>query len=256
MAIYKDNFNPTEEVSHICDWIKNYFVSNGPEAKAVIGISGGKDSTIAAALLCSALGSERVIAVLMPQGEQNDFEDALKVCDILDININNRYIINIEDICNNLYSELKFVDLFPNDRVLTNTPARIRMSVLYAVAAIVGGRVVNTCNRSEDFVGFSTKYGDLAGDFSLFKNYCVSEVLQIGDYLGLPKDLVHKVPSDGMCGMSDEEKMGFTYQEVDNMLLYNELPEYEKYKKIILAYENNKHKECINLPAPHKKNSM
>ena len=109
-----------------------------------------------------------------------------------------------------------------------------------------------TLKTAEDFVGFSTKYGDLAGDFSLFKNYCVSEVLQIGDYLGLPKDLVHKVPSDGMCGMSDEEKMGFTYQEVDNMLLHNELPEYEKYKKIIQAHENNKHKECINLPAPKK----
>lgn len=251
MSVYKNYFNPEEEVRHICDWIKNYFVSNGPEAKAVIGISGGKDSTIAAALLCRALGPEQVIAVLMPQGEQNDFEDALRVCEYLEIN-DNKYIINIEDICNNLYSELNFVDLFPNDRVLTNTPARIRMSVLYAVAAIVGGRVVNTCNRSEDYVGFSTKYGDLAGDFSLFKNYCVSEVLQIGDYLRLPKELVHKAPSDGMCGMSDEEKMGFTYQEVDNMLLYNELPEYEKYKKIILAYENNKHKECINLPAPTK----
>jgi NAD+ synthase len=250
MSIYKDNFNPTEEVRHICDWIKNYFVSNGPEAKAVIGISGGKDSTIAAALLCNALGPERVIAVLMPQGEQDDFEDALWVCDYLEIN--SRYTINIGDICEELYYKLHQNDLEANNRVFTNTPARIRMSVLYAVAAIVNGRVVNTCNRSEDFVGFSTKYGDLAGDFSLFKNYCVSEILQIGDCLGLPKDLVHKVPSDGMCGMSDEEKMGFTYQEVDNMLLYNELPEYEKYKKIILAYENNKHKECINLPAPIK----
>lgn len=250
MAIYKNCFNPEEEIRHICDWIKNYFVSNGPEAKAVIGISGGKDSTIAAALLCRALGPERVIAVLMPQGEQNDFKDALWVCEYLEIN--NKYIINIGDICGTLYDELNYVNLIPNNRVLTNTPARIRMSILYAVAAIVGGRVVNTCNHSEDFVGFSTKYGDLAGDFSLFKNYCVSEILQIGDYLGLPKDLVHKVPSDGMCGMSDEEKMGFTYQEVDNMLLYNELPEYEKYKKIIQAHENNKHKECINLPAPKK----
>lgn len=244
------NFNPEETVKDICDWIKDYFIKNGPDSKAVIGISGGKDSTIAAALLCRALGPERVVGVLMPQGTQKDLDDALRVCDILNIK---KYIINIGDICGTLYDELNAVDLIPNDRALTNTPARIRMSILYAVAAIVGGRVVNTCNRSESFVGFSTKYGDLAGDFGILRHYCVSEVLEIGDYLQLPKELVHKVPSDGMCGMSDEEKMGFTYQEVDEYLLHDKTPEYEKYKKITLAYENNRHKECITIPAPRKK---
>lgn len=240
-------FEPEKEVENICDWIKKYFVENGPDSKAVIGISGGKDSTVAAALLCRALGPERVVGVLMPQGKQEDFNDALKVCDILGIKY---YIINIEDICNSLYEKLQNADLATNYAVLTNTPSRIRMSILYAVAANVSGRVANTCNRSEDYVGFSTKYGDLAGDFGVLNHYCVSQILEIGDYLQLPKELVHKTPSDGMCGKTDEDALGFTYKELDDFILYGKTPEYEKYKKIMLANKRNKHKNCINIPGP------
>lgn len=248
MAIYNEYFNPEEEVKNICNWIKKYFVNNGPDSKAVIGISGGKDSTVAAALLVKALGAERVIGVLMPEGNQKDIDDAEWVCKLLGIK---KYIINIEDICQILYHNLFLNDLEANDKITTNTPSRIRMSILYAIAAAVEGRVVNTCNRSEDYVGYSTKYGDLAGDFGVLNHYCVSQILEIGDYLKLPEELIHKAPSDGMCGKTDEENLGFTYKELDDYILYGKTPEYDKYKKIMLAHKRNKHKECINIPGPY-----
>ena len=209
------------EVESLIEWIRKYFVENGPNSKAIIGISGGKDSTVAAALLVRALGPDNVVGVLMPQGEQKDIEDSYRICDILGIKY---YVVNIEDICDSLYNGLKVVDLIPTNQVLTNTPSRIRMSVLYAIAAIVGGRVANTCNYSEDYIGYSTKYGDLAGDFSILQNYCVREVIEIGDYLGLPYELVHKTPADGMCGLTDEENLGFTYEVLDKYIRNSVFP--------------------------------
>ena len=247
MAICKNNFYPEKEVNNICDWIKKYFVENGPNSKAVIGISGGKDSTVAAALLVRALGAENVIGVLMPQGEQSDIDDARWVCDILNIK---KYEINIQDTCDALYRSLPYdLEVF-NDRVFTNTPSRIRMTILYAIAAIVGGRVANTCNRSEDYVGYSTKYGDLAGDFGVLNHYCVSQIIEIGDYLDLPEELIHKTPSDGMCGKTDEDNLGFSYKELDAFILKGIIPKYDKYKNIMEKYNNNKHKRNIYIPAP------
>ena len=235
------------EVESLIEWIRKYFVENGPNSKAVIGISGGKDSTVAAALLVRALGPDNVVGVLMPQGNQKDIEDSYRVCDILGIKY---YVVNIEDICDSLYNDLKVVDLIPTNQVLTNTPSRIRMSVLYAIAAIVGGRVANTCNYSEDYIGYSTKYGDLAGDFSILQNYCVREVIEIGDYLGLPYELVHKTPADGMCGLTDEENLGFTYEELDNWIIDGKVENYEKYKLFTMKHENSRHKtSSVRLPA-------
>ena len=235
------------EVESLVEWIREYFIENGPNSKAIIGISGGKDSTVAAALLVCALGPDNVVGVLMPQGEQKDIEDSYRVCDILGIKY---YVVNIEDICDSLYNSLKVVDLIPTNQVLTNTPSRIRMSVLYAVAAIVGGRVANTCNYSEDYIGYSTKYGDLAGDFSILQNYCVREVIEIGDYLGLPYELVHKIPADGMCGLTDEENLGFTYEELDNWIIDGKVESYEKYKLFTIKHENSRHKtSSVRLPA-------
>lgn len=235
------------EVESLIEWIREYFVENGPNSKAVIGISGGKDSTVAAALLVRALGPDNVIGVLMPQGDQKDIKDSYRVCDILGIKY---YVVNIEDICDSLYNGLKVANLIPTNQVLTNTPSRIRMSVLYAIAAIIGGRVANTCNYSEDYIGYSTKYGDLAGDFSILQNYCVREVIEIGDYLGLPYELVHKTPADGMCGLSDEENLGFTYEELDNWIIDGKVENYEKYKLFTVKHENSRHKiTSVRLPA-------
>lgn len=240
-----------EEIEHIIDWIKHYFIRNGADSKAIIGISGGKDSTIAAALCVEALGKERVIGVLMPQGIQADIEDARKVCKELDIK---SYEINIDDACAALYQTLdkglyenKNDSVVLNKAIYTNLPARIRMTTLYAIAAKEGGRVCNTCNRSENYVGYSTKYGDHAGDFSPLGHYTVRELLAIGDALDLPYDLVHKTPADGMCGSSDEANLGFTYAELDTYLLEDIAPKYESLKLIEQAHARNMHK-LINIP--------
>ena len=243
-------FKPLVEIDNIVGWIKDYFVDQ-PKAKAIIGISGGKDSTIAAALLVRALGPDRVIGVLMPQGEQKDIEDAINVCKILNIQSK---IINIGDICKECYAA------YPGDNcgglsktVLTNTPARIRMTMLYMVAAENHGRVCNTGNRSELYVGYTTKYGDLAGDFALLKHYTVREVLAIGDQLTeIPSDLIHKAPADGMSGLTDEDNLGFTYAQVDAWILNGVRPDIKTYEKIIAAHDRNVHKDAVRLPAPTK----
>lgn len=235
-----------KEIVYICDWIKRYFVENGPDAKAVIGMSGGKDSTIAAAMLCKALGSERVYGVIMPNGSMRDQDLAIKICEHYGMDYR---IVDIGNITNSFYATFGH-DCTNNDRITTNTPARIRMMVLYAVASEVNGRVVNTCNQSEDYVGFSTKYGDLAGDFSIFQNYPVRWVREIGRSLGVPQPWVFKTPDDGMCGLSDEDKFGFSYETLDSLIIDGVIPPYDVYNTIMKMHDNNKHKDAIRLPKP------
>ena len=217
--------NAKQKTETCIEWIKDYFEDN-PDGKAIIGISGGKDSTIAAALCVEALGADRVIGVLMPNGQQNDIYDSFEVCSVLGIdyliiNIGNTYDTLCDAIDQNLYHRVTVENYAEkNPMIKTNLPARLRMATLYAVAALYpNSRVVNTCNRSEDYIGYSTKYGDAAGDFSPLGNLTVREVLEIGDELGLPEYFVHKTPSDGMCGKSDEENIGFTYKELDDYIL-------------------------------------
>lgn len=226
-------------VIQITNWIKEYFVENGPDCKAIIGISGGKDSTIAATLLCEALGPERVIAVKMPQGFQHDIEVANKVIKYLDIK--EVYEINIGSTCDTLYFNLPD-NIRENQAVKSNTPARVRMSILYAIAAARHGRVVNTCNKSEDYVGYSTKFGDSAGDFSIFANYTVREVKEIGRYLDIPSEFIDKVPEDGLSGLTDEDNLGFTYEQLDKYLNDGIYPDYETYKNIEERHKRNLHK--------------
>lgn len=192
-------------------WIRDFFEQNGKDCNAVVGISGGKDSSIAAALCVEALGRDRVIGVLMPQGEQHDIDMAYLLVNHLGIK---HYEVNIkaavDGLLNALPEELEVTTL-----TKTNLPPRIRMSTLYAVSQSVNGRVANTCNLSEDWVGYSTRYGDSVGDFSPMSHLTVTEVKEIGHLLGLPKELVEKTPIDGLCGKSDEENLGFTYAELD-----------------------------------------
>lgn len=230
------------------NWIKKQF-KDIPNGKAIIGISGGKDSTIAAALCVEALGADRVIGVLMPQGKQNDINDSYEVVASLKLQY---HVVNIGSACEELYH---FIDdavflcygkdggVENNPIVRTNLPARIRMTTLYAVAALYpNSRVVNTCNASEDYVGYSTKYGDAAGDFSPLGNLTVREVLEIGDDLGLPERLVHKPPSDGMCGKIDEENLGFTYEELDDYILGTGPVRDSVIEKIERLHKSTRHK--------------
>ncbi len=204
-----------EKIKNDCvQWIKDFFEENGKGCNAVVGISGGKDSSIAAALCVEALGKERVIGVLMPLGEQHDIDKAFMLVNHLGIR---HYVVNIKDAYEGIIASLpKALPL--TEQTKQNLPPRIRMSTLYAVSQSCNGRVCNTCNLSEDWVGYSTRYGDSAGDFSPMSNLTVTEVKQIGYLLGLPKELVDKVPIDGLCGKTDEENLGFTYAELDKYI--------------------------------------
>ncbi len=234
-------FDAAAEIDNIVAWIREQFENNGPKADAVIGISGGKDSTIVASLLCKAIGKERVVGVLMPNGEQKDIADSKKVVETLDIR---HYIVNINPAVEGEYAALRDAGVVIGKDAVINTPPRIRMTTLYAIAQSLpnGGRVTNTCNRSEDWVGYSTKYGDAAGDFSPCSDYLVCEMLQIGDALGLPSDLIHKTPSDGLSGMSDEDKLGFTYAELDHYVLTGEIEDQATKEKIDRLHRLNLHK--------------
>ncbi len=202
----------TEKVKDECvKWIKDFFEQNGKDCNAVVGISGGKDSSIAAALCVEALGKDRVIGVLMPQGEQFDIDKSFELVNHLGIK---HYVINIKDAVDGIVANFPKA-LEPTAQTLQNIPPRIRMSTLYAVSQSVNGRVCNTCNLSEDWVGYSTRYGDSVGDFSPLSNLTVTEVKEIGHLLGVPSDLVEKTPIDGLCGKTDEENLGFTYAELD-----------------------------------------
>lgn len=237
-------FNAKEEIYNVVNWIQDWFKDNGPTASAVIGISGGKDSTIVAMLLVKALGKDRVYGVLMPNGKQKDIGDSLKVVQTLDIPYS---IINIEKAFNGLVGEFDN----PSDDVIINIPPRLRMTTLYAIAQNKkilpnGGRVVNTCNKSEDYVGYSTKFGDSVGDFSPCSDFLVTEMLQIGDELikefPIPYNLIHKTPSDGLCGKTDEDNLGFTYAELDKYILTREIDDIKKKENIDRRHILNLHK--------------
>lgn len=231
-------FDAVKVKNQCIKWIRDFFDNNGKECNAVIGISGGKDSTVAAALCVEALGKDRVIGVLMPNGEQKDINDALMVVEHLKIKYT---LVNINEAYNGLldciddmyipeidgYNEIKI-----SNQTLINLPPRIRMTTLYAISQSVNGRVVNTCNLSEDWVGYSTRYGDSVGDFSPLSKLTSDEVIAIGDECGLPYELTHKIPSDGLCGKTDEENLGFTY-EVLNKYIRTGVCEDETVKKRI-----------------------
>lgn len=209
------SFNAEKVTNEVVEWVRDLFERTAsPTTNAVIGISGGKDSSVAAAVCVKALGRDRVIGVLMPQGEQADIAYSRLLVDTLGIK---SYTINIGDTVSAFMNELS-KHMEPSEQARVNTPARVRMTTLYAVAACHNGRVVNTCNLSEDWVGYSTKFGDAAGDFSPLSALTVTEVLQVGDLLGLPHELVHKVPIDGLCGKTDEENLGFTYAMLDKYI--------------------------------------
>ena len=220
------SFDAEKTRADCVEWIRRFFEENGNGCNAVVGISGGKDSSIVAALCAEALGPERVIGVLMPCGVQNDIDMALLLTDHLGIR---RYIINIKDAVDSITKSIPF-ELSEQSRI--NLAPRIRMATLYAVSQSHNGRVANTCNLSEDWVGYSTRYGDSAGDFSPCSNLTVAEMKQIGKLLKLPDVLVEKTPIDGLSGKTDEENLGFTYEELDRYIRTGEIANKE-HKAII-----------------------
>lgn len=208
------NFDAKDAVEKCVRWISEWFEQNGKGCNAVLGISGGKDSSITAALCVKALGKERVIGVMMPQGEQFDIDYSKDLCDFLDIR---RFTVNIKEAVDGVYNAIG--DSFEvTQQTRFNLPARIRMATVYAVSQSNNGRVANTCNFSEDYVGYATRYGDGAGDFSPISCFTVTEVKAMGRYLGLPEKFIEKPPIDGLCGKTDEDNLGFTYDVLDKYI--------------------------------------
>lgn len=225
MVNSKEDNNMKEVKDEIVLWIREWFEANGDENTiAVVGISGGKDSSVVAALCTEALGRERVLGVLMPSGRQADINDSYDLVNHLaipsvQINIGSMYREAI-DLIENSIGEIT------NPLVKGNTQARLRMTTLYAVSQQHGGRVSNNCNASERFIGYSTVYGDDAGDFSPLSSLTSNMVMQLGKELRLPRHLWSKTPIDGLENnmvdgeaQSDEIAMGFTYEQLDEFMV-------------------------------------
>ncbi len=210
-------FNAEKVTKDLIEWTREWFAKNGNSANAVVGMSGGKDSTVSAAILCKAIGPDRVIGVGMPDVESGQgLNDADAICEYLKMRFINA---NISAARQGITDSLKEAGIDLSVQSEQNVPPRIRMTTLYAIGQALNGRVANTCNLSEDYIGYATKFGDGAGDFSLLANLTVTEVLAVGDYLGLPSEWVHKTPDDGLPhSSSDEKKLGFTYAELDRYI--------------------------------------
>ncbi len=229
------SFNAADATEKCVQWIRDWFEVNGKGCNAVIGISGGKDSSTVAALCVKALGKDRVIGVLMPNGEQFDIDYSVELCEILGIK---NYTVNIKD------AYAGFLKGFDgqfelSEQATINLSPRIRMAALYAVSQSMNGRVANTCNLSEDWVGYATRYGDSAGDFGPISNFTVEEVKAIGKELGLPDKFTAKVPIDGLCGKTDEDNLGFTYQTLDDYIRRGIEPQSEIKERIDRLHKAN-----------------
>ena len=219
-------FDVIKAKNECVQWIRDWFAENGKDCNAVIGISGGKDSSVVAALCAKALGKDRVVGVLMPDGKQSDIEDSFKLVNHLNIKYT---VINIEPMVEGFYQSLEDNNIMDSDnepplnikvtpQAIINLPPRIRMATLYAVSQSVNGRVVGTDNASEAYIGYSTRWGDNVADLMPILNFTSEEVVAIGDALGLPYELTHKTPSDGLCGKTDEDNFGFTYTTLNKYI--------------------------------------
>lgn len=239
-----ETFNAKKVTDALVNWIKHYFEENGPTAKAIVGISGGKDSSVVAAACAKALGQDRVFGVLMPSGIQDDIQYSYDLCSHLNIPY---AVVNIGETVKAEMAEMEKVSNqlglgTVSDVTRINTPARIRMTTLYGIAGLLGGRVANTCNLSEDWVGYATKFGDGAGDFSPLHELTVQEVKQVGRELGLPEKFIEKVPVDGLCGKTDEDNLGFSYQTLDQYIREGRCDDPAIQQRIDQLHNNGLHK--------------
>ena len=231
-------FDAVKVKNDLVQWIREWFEQNGKDCKAIIGISGGKDSSVVAALCVEALGKDRVRGVMMPNGVQSDIKDSELLCEFLDIAYRK---VNIGKTCEQLMRDMghcpPIVELPEQAKI--NLPPRIRMATLYAVSQSDNGRVACTDNLSEAYIGYSTRWGDNVGDFCPLANLTSEEVVAVGDALGLPYELTHKVPSDGLCGKTDEDRFGFTYKVLNKYIRTGVCEDEEIKNKIDAMHQKN-----------------
>lgn len=236
-------FNAAETRKELVEWIRNWFERNGKDCNAVIGLSGGKDSTIMCALCVEALGKERVIGVGMPDKGQ-DLHNADKVAQYFGIRFIEANIGGMTTALKQLFGDNETVWGFNlSVQAEQNMPPRLRMVTLYAISQSNNGRVMGTCNLSENYIGYLTKFGDGASDVEPLAELTVTELLQIGDLMGIPYEWVHKVPTDDLPhSKTDEEKFGFTYATLDKYIRGVEEPEPAIKEKIDRMHRNNEFK--------------
>lgn len=232
-------FDAKDTKNKLIAWIRDWFEENGKGCNAIIGISGGKDSSVCAALCVEALGKDRVIGVLMPNLKQDDIDDSYQLVNHLGIK---NFTIPISVAVAGIHNQLEHEGIEVSAQTTMNLPPRIRMSVLYAVSQSMNGRVINTCNLSEDWVGYSTRYGDSVGDMSPLSRLTVQEVKAIGKELNLPANLVDKVPADGLCQKTDEDNLGFTYEALDKYIREGVCEDAEVKARIDYLHKKNKFK--------------
>lgn len=256
MRAYKNDytFDVKKQTENCINWIREWFENHSGNAKGVIiGISGGKDSTVAAKLLCEAIGNEKVLGIMMPNGQQKDINDSKRVCELLNIryttvNIQESYEGIIKSIESSEFNNSDFKSINLSSHTLTNISPRLRMTTLYSIGQELGYRIVGTGNLSESLVGYCTKYGDTACDFAILSTFTKREVVKIGEYLDLPEELVKKKPSDGLSGLSDEDNLGFSYEVLDKFIRCG-ICEDEKVKEVIRdRWKINSHKRDIQVP--------
>ena len=246
----------------IIEFLKDYQLKTNVKGY-VIGISGGKDSTIVAKLLVDAIGSDKVLGILMPNGKQSDLSDSIEVCRLLNIdyqivNIKQSYdaIVNqIEDCVSGLFpgdyvqkavTEVNNDTYYVTKQAKTNIAPRLRMTTLYAIAQSLGYRVAGTGNYSEHYIGWCTKWGDMACDINPIAHLTCTDVVALGDYLKLPEHLVHKIPADGLTDKSDEDNFVFTYSELDRFLTKGESNvDVSIASKIIKMHDRSTHKDNV-----------
>ena len=242
-------FNVKLEVENIINFIKNYY-SKFNFKGVVIGISGGKDSAVVSGLFSLALGKENVIGLTMPcYSKEEDKNDAKIVANHFGFDL---YDIDLTEIFNLFKKKLvnfKNIDDYAYNSDINLKP-RLRMNTLYYIASLFSskyqkGYLVAGCgNKSEKFVGYTTKWGDNASDIEILSDFTVNEVIKIGEYIGVPKKILYKIPNDGLSDMSDEEKLGFTYDEIERVI-YNKSIDNDVKNKIIKQHNDNLHKENI-----------
>lgn len=237
-------FDAVKVKNELVEWIRNWFEVNGKGCNAIVGVSGGKDSSVVAALCCEALGKDRVIGVLMPQGTQSDISYSYDLVKHLGVK---HLVCNIGqsviDIMNSVkYSNKSFDDFDISNQAKVNTPARVRMTTLFCVAQSLNGRVSCNGNASEAYTGYSTFGGDGFGSFAPILDLTVTEVKELGKVLGLPAHLIEKAPTDGLCGKTDEDNLGFSYATLDRYIRTGEIDDIEIKKKIDIMHEKNKFK--------------
>lgn len=222
-------FDAKRTKNELVEWIRELFNCQFEGKNCCVALSGGKDSSIVAALAVEALGKERVKGLMLPQYTQVDIEDSILCAETLGIDYK---IMNIGDACRSIHEEANKQQLNVTEQARVNLPARIRMAALYFYAQCVNGIPSCNCNLSEDLIGYSTYGGDNIGGFAPLANLTVTEVRAIGRELGLPVKLVEKTPSDGLCGKSDEENFGFTYDVLDHYIRTGEIEDREVKAKI------------------------